>query len=517
MTIYDRDYWWSDKWDQLQTGRDYDFSRPFFEQFRDLLQQAPLPNLANSNCPGVEYGNHNTNCKNCYLVHASYGAEDCSYVTGAVDAKDSFDLYKLFKGTQCYEDILCSDDNRVFFSQDSDESIQSDFLYSCKNVQQSLGCVNVHNRSYYIFNQPHSKEEYLKERSKYDFGSYKTLEEFKKKFEEFHVKYPRRYAMILKSQNVTGDAIGHSKNCRSCFDVYGQLEDCKYQYHVFGMKDCYDGYGAGDNSELMYEVVDTGVNGMYCRFTVFTHSSHDVDYAYCCHSSANLFGCVGLRSKQYCILNKQYTKEEYEALVPKILKHMQDMPYVDSKGRKYEYGEFFPVELSPFAYNEAVAQEYLPLTFEAAKEQGYPWRIQEEKHYKITISAEDLADHIKDVPDSILQEVIECAHKSACNQQCTSAFKIIPAELQFYRAFNLAVPRLCPNCRHYERLAKRNLFKLWNRSCQCAGEKSSNGEYFNTSTHIHGSKPCDTEFETPYAPEKPEIVYCEKCYQSEIL
>ena len=62
--------------------------------------------------------------------------------------------------------------------------------------------------------------------------------------------------------------------------------------------------------------------------------------------------------KQYCILNRQYTKEEYEALLPKIKKHMTDMPYVDAKGSKYTTENSSPN--SPFAYNETMAQEYFP-------------------------------------------------------------------------------------------------------------------------------------------------------------
>lgn len=48
------------------------------------------------------------------------------------------------------------------------------------------------------------------------------------------------------------------------------------------------------------------------------------ELAYCidCYDTKNCFGCIGLRNKQYCILNKQYTKEQYEELVPKIIEHM---------------------------------------------------------------------------------------------------------------------------------------------------------------------------------------------------
>src|SRR3989344_406560 len=186
-----------------------------------------------------------------------------------------------------------------------------------------------------------------------------------------------------------------------------------------------------------------------------------------CHSSSHLFGCVGLRNKQYCILNKQYTKEEYEALVPRVIEHMNNMPYTDQQGRIYKYGEFFPPEFSPFAYNETIAQEYFPLAKAEALERGYRWKEPDAKDYAATRKPEDLPDHIKDVKDDILQETVGCAHAAppagGCNHQCTVAFKIIPKELEFYRRSTLPLPRLCPNCRHYERLAQRNPLRLWHR------------------------------------------------------
>src|SRR3990167_8842209 len=97
-------------------------------------------------------------------------------------------------------------------------------------------------------------------------------------------------------------------------------------------------------------------------------TSYDVILSEDCHNSNNLFACIGLRNKSYCILNKQYTKEEYEKLVPRIIEHMNTMPYIDKKGRVYKYGEFFTPELSPFAYNETVAQDYFPITEKEAKD-----------------------------------------------------------------------------------------------------------------------------------------------------
>ena len=196
---------------------------------------------------------------------------------------------------------------------------------------------------------------------------------------------------------------------------------------------------------------------------------------------------------------------------------MNSMPYTDNKGRIYKYGEFFPPELSPFSYNESIAQEYFPLSAEAAAKAGFNWKQPEERNIKIDLKSEDLPDHIKDVDNNIVNKVIECQHQSKCNEQCTTAFKIIQPELDFYKKMNLPLPRLCPNCRHYQRLKQRNPLKLWKRQCQCNGDKSSNEVYTNTISHLHGTESCPNEFETTYSPERQEIVYCEKCYQMEVL
>ena len=224
-----------------------------------------------------------------------------------------------------------------------------------------------------------------------------------------------------------------------------------------------------------------------------------------------------MRNKKYCILNTQYTKEEYEALLPRIIAHMNTMPYVDARGMVYKYGEFFPPDFSPFAYNETIAQEYAPLTKESARTSGYRFRDADAKQYAITKKSQDLSDEIGFVNDSVLQDTIKCMHAGQCDEQCTTAFKIIPAELQFYRTIHLPLPRLCSNCRHYERLKQRNPLKLWHRRCMCGGAVSENGVYHNTVAHSHGVASCPNEFETSYSPERKEIVYCEACYQQEVV
>ncbi|MBU0627022.1 hypothetical protein KKG31_00005 [Patescibacteria group bacterium] len=73
----------------------------------------------------------------------------------------------------------------------------------------------------------------------------------------------------------------------------------------------------------MYEIVDTGLDESKVAFTIVVYESTNAYYCVNCHGCHNIFGCIGLRNKEYCIFNKQYTKEEYESIVPKIIERMQ--------------------------------------------------------------------------------------------------------------------------------------------------------------------------------------------------
>ena len=358
--------------------------------------------------------------------------------------------------------------------------------------------MGLRNAKYCIFNKQYSKEDYQKFVVENLNGSYIKVAELAKKFEEFKLTKPVRFARTTHSTNVSGNNIFGSKNAYHCFDLAVQVENVKYVFYAgLGLKDSYDGYNIGSVSELLYECLDTGTQSGNIKFSSFNfYSSFNNQYCDSCSGSSDLFGCVGLKKKQYCILNKQYTKKEYETLVPQIIEHMNSMPYVDKKGRVYKYGEFFPAELSPFAYNETVAQQHYSMTKEQAEQAGYKWRDFQKRDYKVSLEIKNLSDNIKDIKNNITDEVIGCAHNGECQENCSGAFKITKKELDFHRLINLPLPRLCPNCRYAELFEKRSPYKLWHRKCM--------------------NKGCNNEFETSYAPDRPEIVYCEQCYQKEI-
>jgi len=502
-TIYCRECWLSDKWDPISYGKDYDFSKPFFEQLKFLQSLVPKVNLYQTNFISSEYCNYGLDMKECYLVFGGQKNERLYFGNQVINSRDSLDIAFSEKVEFSYEDFECIRGNKLFFSQYSFDCVDSSYLIDCRNCINCFGCVGLVNKQYYIWNKPCTKEEYqnfIRENQ----GSFAKHLENLAKLKELKLSIPHRFARIYKSVNSDGDDLSEAKNSHNAFSS-SENEDSNFLFFCrHKSKDCYDTSFQGFNAELLYEIAH-GFGGSNTAFGMRNFSNQNSRYNKECHECSYVFGCEGLRKKQYCILNKQYTKEEYEVLIPKIIKQMEDMPYVDQKGRVYKYGEFFPVELSPFTYNETIAQEYFPLTKEEAVSQGFLWKDGQKREYKIEIENENLPDHINEVSEDIIGKVISCAHKGICKEQCTEAFKITAEEFKFYKRMILPLPRLCPNCRHYERINARNPLKLWERACMCS-----------KSTHFHGQDRCIVEFKTTYSPDRPEVVYCEKCYQQEV-
>jgi len=257
------------------------------------------------------------------------------------------------------------------------------------------------------------------------------LQAVDEKARELWPQHPSKYIHGFQNVNVVGDYAFNSKNTYRTYDCE-ELEDCKFINQGNKIKNIYDAYVVVDQSQYSYEVTGAiGLNNV--KFCTIPWSCFDMEYSDSCENSNHLFGCVSMRKSEYCILNKQYSKEEYENLAPKIIEHMQKMPFTGAGGKIYRYGEYFPPELCPFAYNETVAQEFYPLTAEKAEQFGSSWKSAEAKNQNITLKPENLPLTTDAVENGILKEIIGCAHEGECADNCIGAFKITPAELQFYR------------------------------------------------------------------------------------
>lgn len=513
--VYDPKFWASDSWDPMAFGQEYDFSRSFFEQFKELVDKVPVRSTEVINSVNSDYCLGVTDSKNCYVCSGTFGSENCIYARTAVFCKDCVNVVLPTAVERGYDLFSVDKSFNVTSAVYSDELVNCDFMYDCRGCTDCLGCVGLRNKSYCIFNKQFSKKEYEEQRAFYDLGSYAVREKVKKQFSELLAQHPRKYAVIRNAPHSTGDNLINVKNCSFVFQALNNTENCKYSCVLgYGAKDCQDIAGGGLKSELLYDgisfVADSDV-----AFSYRIRNSRNIRYCRECFDSEYLFGCIGLKTKKYCILNKQYSKEDFFALREKIIAHMKSMPYVDSRGRTYTHGEFFPAEHSAFPYSSAWArQEFFPETKESALAKGFWWYDQPGSSHAVSLEPTAIPDHCKDAPESITQEVIRCMDGNGVG--CTGVFKIIPAELAFYKQMNIALPRACNRCSFSELGKNLSPYKLWHRQCECVGVKQRTG-YGNTGKHEHGDGRCANKFETAYQPGRPELLYCEGCYNKEIL
>lgn len=519
--VYKREYWYSDKWDPLAYGKEYDFSKPFFEQFGELFNAVPRLQAWLVDSVGCDYTNYTVTSKDCYNCFTALGGnENCMHSSYLNFSVDSVDCHLIKKCELCFECVNCEGSYNLKYSIDCINCRDSFFLSDCNNCTNCFLCVGLHNKQYHIFNKPYSKEEYQRKLKAFALSSWRGIQEAKRQFGEFAVKFPKKFMHGRKNIDVSGDYIYNSKNCHNSYLV-NTNEDSRYVvYSQNATKSYYDVFISVLSNEFVYESHAIPKSNYFIRFCdQCGEGSNFLEYSSMCLSSSYLFGCVGIRGRKYCILNKQYPKEEYEALRKKVIEHMNAMPYLDKKERIYKYGEFFPIEISPFGYNESVAQDYFPLTKDKIGENGYGWTdiVKHKKTYNATMKSEDIPDDIRDVDnDSVLNEIIECANAAKNTCAGVGVFRIVKNELTFYKEQGIPLSRFCPNCRQLARIKQRNPLKLWFRVCTCQGPSSENGIYQNTVDHFHKERKCPNEFETTYSPERPEIVYCEQCYVSEV-
>src|SRR3989339_588437 len=478
-----------------------DFSELFFFQLNKLLRTVPIFALSVIRGVNSPYSNNFDGFRNCYLCFNGNYCEDCMYGVTLSNSKNSLDLSACSKCENCYESFWLESCTNCFYCNQCSDSFNLWFCKNCVGCNDCFGSVNLRNKKYCIFNQQYTRDQYIVKIKEFNMDSYASVLQVMNEINAFWLRHPVKFLQGLKNMNVSGNYVYNSKNAKNSF-LIREAENVRYcSYMEIGpLRDCYDYTVWGNGAELLYEALNTGLGAHNVRFSAECWPEvRNIEYSLFCQSSSNLFGCVGLRNKQYCILNKQYTKEEYEALVPKIIEHMNEMPYVDPKGNSYCYGEFFPPMMSLYAYNHSPAQEHFPMIKIQAEAIQCFWIDSEDRGYQITKKSSELPDSINDVDDIITKEIILCEEwgkneEKAKLNNCTKAFRILSNELEFYRRYNIPLPRKCFYCRHNNRIKNRNPFKLWNRQCT----------------------KCGKEFETSYAPDRPEIVYCETCYNQEV-
>ena len=469
LKVYSNNFWWSDKWNELDYWVDFDFSKSFSEQFREL--QLEVPRLAIINWEwddNSEYTNHSYYQKNCYLVFEAWYNEDSIYWNTVWNSKKCIDCSFAYNSEQCYQSISINNCNKCFYSQRLKDCYNCYYCMDCQNSKNCFWSRNLINKEYVIYNKQVTKEEFKN-----------FLKNNQKPEEKYLPKKIVKNLNIISSENSIWDDIENAKDSTEIYNCLN-VENVKYSSSLTWAKNSYDYDVWWEDAENMYEVHCSWRSYNIMFSNIIWAPSSDIYYSDNLIACKNCFWCISLKNKEYCIFNKQYTKEEYNKLVAKIVEYMKT---------SWEWWEFFPANLSPFWYNETVAKEYFPLEKEKILEQNFNYSEYEPPFPKVEkiIQAKKLPKNISDIPDDILNWAIEC-------EISKKPFRIIKLELEFYRKHNLPIPKKHPDVRHSERMKLRNPRKLFDRNCD----------------------KCGVKMKSTYSSDIEEIVYCEKCYNKEI-
>jgi len=477
--VVEKDLWWGDQLDLKQYGRAFDFNRPFFDQFFELQCAVPRPALNifdNENC---EYVNQCGFSKDCYLSFNTDFCEGCLYCMNVLRSRSSMDLLNCENCELCYECSDCRDCYSSSYLANCSGCYDSALLRNCIGCNNCFGSVNLRNKEYYFFNKHVGKHEYEQVIKKFWSNSYALVQAAIAQFRGIVEQSTFPHAELYQCEDVEGDQLRNCKDTYSCFDSLNNRDvlNCTVLSDANDVAD-FDigGYGA----ELCYEVLGSGwkIHNCYYGSNLWGENTN-VYYCDVIHACNHCFGCIGLQRAEFCILNRQYSEAEYFELKGQIIRHMR------STG---EWGQFFPQEISPFAYNRSLAGNLEPISREEAEAKGYLW----EESFGVVESAvessnQELPEELSAKNDQVLGQTYYCTASGR-------PYKIQRAELQFYRGQGLPLPRFCPEERYRQRMEARNPWRLWDRTCSV----------------------CEKPVKSSFSPERPQRVACKECYQREI-
>jgi len=475
FVVYSPAAWWSDRWDAINYGAPFDFTRPFFDQFRNLQLRTPRPALMNSDSENSEYCNYAGRNKNCLMANAgSWFNQGCLYGEGFLRCTDSLDCAFVENCELCCEVVGGVDLYNCAFADDCCNCADCCFSLNLRGCRNCMFCANLRNKTNYLWNKPAPPEELAEARR--GMRSAAGLEALLAQYRQLRLQSIHPAVHQTNCENCSGDYLTNCKNVNWSFTC-NDTEDGKYLLHCGEAKDvwdcCHTGY---QGTELFYETVNAGIGGQRNLFCSGNWSCSDIMYCDTMMSCSDCFGCISLRRKQYCILNRQYRKDEYERMLPRVIDHMR------ATG---EWGAFFPPRLAPFAYNESNGMDYSPLSRDEACRRGFVWldETRDEPH----AAPVELPEALDDADDRIPEKVFRCAESG-------KLYKITAPELERRRKLGIALPRFAPAVRHRKRMQRRNPAMLWPRRCPA----------------------CGVSVLSSFSPDRPEKIYSLDCYDSQL-
>jgi hypothetical protein len=343
------------------TSHSEDVWEDFFKSFDSLITHTWYTNLAQIQSENCDYADTVVRSKNAYL--SSVVINECENVVYSSSVKDKsanvFNSMMVWKNSEnVYHSRTVISWFNIFYSNNILNSNNIWFSSNLVGCAECIKCDDLENKSYCFENKEYSKEEYTQKKAEFLL----TLVQ-----QEADFYYPA-------SHNIWGSGVQGQSNIE-CFDVSNAYfsYNTKNAHNIFlhgsaqGSENSYDCFtGGSPYSQYMYGVMGAGAaEHVYC--SVFVNGGSSNIY-YCINMEACSFclGCIGLQNKSYCILNKQYSKEERYDKVNEIFWRMET---------DWVLWLFFPWSLNPFYFNDTAAYLIDPsFTKEEVTVAWYLWR-----------------------------------------------------------------------------------------------------------------------------------------------
>ncbi len=474
---------WYEK-DFIEKGRDVDATQPFFPQLRELQLTVPLLSEKNIKEPENSIARFSFGDVNSYFVMGCR-SRDSLFSDWVLDEENTSEAWNGTSINRCY---TVADSFRLFdckFVRASLDCLSSTFLFDCRNCEFCFGASNKRNKKYLWWNEQLTKEEWEKRRAEVDFSSREVLQKYG---EQFHTMireqsiWPENFND--QAEGSTGEYLNKVTRVKNGFTCANGVQDCFWVSYatenardsafcagLFTSQDCYGSTNPAQCSEML--------------FTYNCQTSQNLEYCIQCMGSENCFGCVGLNRKKFCIFNKQYSEQEYWQRVDELKCHMLD---------RGEYGEFFPVSMSPayFPDSGAVIYHGAPPDLGRTKLGALDFEPEAEGAMGPDLSGATNMKRLSDIPDR-LDDFDEAAWLGVpiYDASMRRRFAFIAPEIQFYKTHRLAPPARHFVGRIHDLIRESNMGRF--ESTHCAKCSTEITVAFN---HIHTVR----------------TVYCKACY-----
>lgn len=426
---YTKDYpWW------IEYNKEVS-SEPFFHQLKAFFQNTPHATLQthgwwieNSDWSDAIYDW----AKNVYLSVSTW--DDAENVLYSFKIESWVrNIISSINVTRNCESIFDSKTVRnsqfIFYSQYIYDSSQIRFSSNLIGCSYCFGCNNLQNQSYCINNIQLSKEEY-------SIHSKKLLSR-KELYEEYKDRFLEPWGKKLSVES-TWDGLYHCSNVHQWFEV-SHMKDCTKLLYTDGWSNSSECHScldvAVDNSHNLYGVCSNAF-GEHIYHSIYLTNCQSIYYSYFMQQCSYCLWCIGLKNKQFCIFNKQYTKEERHQKVNDIFTKMK---------MSWELWKTLPWSINPFYFNDTAA--YLiddSFTKEEVEAAGYLRRDEEIKvdipEWMDVVEVKDLWEY--EWFDSEWNWIIDSSilKKVICDEDWNS-YRVIKMEYDFLVKHGLPLPR----------------------------------------------------------------------------